>query len=160
MTVDAKIYLIELLKQDPMNQYTLHWLPKNALGAIHKLSVVENMLVDFISSDKEGVDLQEIFSREPSRDEYSTEEDYQNALMHHKALKQLITLGSKLKSKVNTEELIYVIEYLMALKSTLYAMNSLDGKRIRLLSSDTIKYHLEGRKASLGKMLGGGDKDE
>lgn len=155
MEDESKAYLLEYLKNDPLASYTFHYFEnKNTVKAIHLLSMLENLLIEFISDDIKGIDLSELFANEPSREQFSTEEDYLAAKQHHMILKSIFTLESKIKGKVNADELKYVLEYLYSLKASLYSVNSIEGRRIRLMTTKSVDYSLKAKAGrGLMKML-------
>lgn len=155
MDDESKTYLLEYLKNDPLASYTFHYFEnKNAVRAVHILSMLENLLIEFISDDIKGIDLSEIFAKEPAREQFTNEEDYLTAKQHHLILKSIFTLESKIKGKVNADELKYVLEYLYSLKASLYSVNSIEGRRIKLMTTKSVDYSLKAKaNKSLMKMM-------
>ena len=137
MSEHAKAYLLQLLSEDPLNQHTWHYFPHpKYIKALLHLEVLENLAVNFIKNDKDGVPVAEILADEPKRENFSSEQDYQNAYFHYKKLVSMLDVVKKVKGNIDPHELVYVVEWIKALKSAIYASNSLKGHRINLMVTE------------------------
>ena len=140
---DYKAKLIDAII-NPYISHSLLYLPNDKYPKLtFRFQILIQNLVRLCETDKddnEKINLYEYIKEPPSREEFSSDEDYALALEYYNTLKRMLRSVSSDTLYVNPHELDQVIRLMNSFEDYLHLVSAIKGERLKIIITERSEY--------------------
>lgn len=128
--------LMDILQDNEYINLSLNYFPNTkALKAIYLYYKIQIMLYHY-AMDVEGKELDELIHEPPQRENFSSDDDYQNAVNYYNSIKSMLSTYSKHSIRINLHDLDSLESWKIPFEAIIASLNGIKGYRFNILTTE------------------------